>query len=406
MKIGIIKETKIPEDNRVALTPKQVQLLEKQFPQVQLVVQSSEIRAIGDEEYKNAGIDVSEDLTDCDVLFGIKEADIYSLLPDKHYFFFGHIAKEQPYNQPLIKKMMDLNITFTDYEYLVDENNVRLCAFGWWAGVVGVYNTLRAYGLRFNSFELPKPDKTFTLEFLLSEARKHNYCPLKIIVTGNGRVSQGAQYVLDNIGIRKEAPANFLNPDVEESPSSYTVLGLPELVRPINKESSFNRQEFREDPSLYESNFMQYAKVANVFIPCHFWQPGNPVYLSKTDLKNKSMNIKIIGDVTCDIEGSIESTLRPATHDDPFYDYNPDTEQEEIAFSSDRNITVMAVDTLPNALAIDTSEYFGQTLIESVFPDVLGMDSLNSKVIERATILKKGQLTEKFEYLYNYASGN
>lgn len=403
MKIGIIKETKIREDNRVALTPAQIRLLKKHFPQVQFAMQASTIRAIKDEEYKNAGIDVLDNLTDCDILLGIKEADIYSLIPNKHYFFFGHIAKQQPYNKPLIKKMMELNITFTDYEYLVDDNNIRLCAFGWWAGIVGVYNTLKAYGIRFNIFELPKPDKTFTLEYMLKEAIKHNYLSLKIVITGNGRVSQGAQYFLDSIGIRKETSFDFLNQNREEGVPTYTVLGLPELVRPIDKTQTYYRHDFKENPSLYESTFMQYARIADVFIPCHFWKPGDPIYLSKSDLKDKSVKIKIIGDVTCDIGGSVESTLRSTTHDEPFYDYNPKTEQEESAFSSEQNITIMAIDTLSNALAIDTSNYFGEALMKYILEDILKNNNDKTRIIQRATILENGKLTKQFQYLENYA---
>ena len=164
VKIGIIKETKTPIDNRVALNPMEIVALKERYPQAEFYVQHSDIRAYTDEEYSQLGIPVVESLENCDVLFGIKEASLESLLPNKHYFFFGHIAKEQPYNRPLIKKMMELGITFSDYEYLVDDEGQRLCAFGWWAGVVGAYNTIRAYGLRTLKFELEKPTRTFTLD--------------------------------------------------------------------------------------------------------------------------------------------------------------------------------------------------------------------------------------------------
>ena len=404
MKIGIIKETKIPEDNRVALTPKQIQILKECNPHVDFIVQPSELRAIGDDEYREAGINVSDDLKACDILFGIKEADVNTLIPNKHYFFFGHIAKMQPYNRPLIKKMIDLNITFTDYEYLVDNNNFRLCAFGWWAGVVGAYNTLRAYGIRSDAFELPKPNKKFTLDYLLSEVRKHQYDTLKIVVTGNGRVSQGAQFVLDNIGIKKIEAQEFLNLEDEEKMPVYTVLGLSDLVTHKEEEAFFDRTDFKLNPTLYKSCFLPYAYIANVFIPCHFWQPDHPIYLSKDDLKDKNLNLKIIGDVTCDIDGSVASTIKPSTHDNPFYDYNPKTGQEESSFSSENNITIMAVDTLPNALAIDTSNYFGESLMKYIFEDLLTKNIEQNAVIARATILKKGKLTDKYSYLHDYAS--
>lgn len=401
MKIGIIKETKVPEDNRVALTPDEIVTLQQQFPACEIVVQRSDIRAYTDEEYACKGIKLVERVDDCDVLFGIKEADIESLIPDKHYFFFGHIAKKQPYNRSLIKKMMALGITFTDYEYLVDECNVRLCAFGWWAGVVGVYNTLRAYGLRNRTFELPKPDKRFTLSYMLEEAKKPIYSYLKIVVTGNGRVSHGAQHFLDEVGIKRVQPQEFLEEDFEYP--VYTVVKLPDIVCHVDGVSVFDREEFHTSPSLYKSNFFPYAKVANVLISCHYWGPEDPVYLKKEDLRNPEVKIKVIGDVTCDIMGSVQSTLRASTHQNPFYDYNPYAEKEEEAFSSDKNITVMAVDTLPNALALDTSEYFGKTLVKYVIEDILNGRMESSDVIERATILKNGKLTERFAYLRDYA---
>ena len=229
-KIGILKETKTPVDNRVALSPKEIIALKEQYPQSEFYVQRSDIRAYTDEEYSQLGIPVVESLDDCDVLFGIKEAHIDSLLPNKHYFFFGHIAKMQPYNQPLIKKMIELGITFSDYEYLVDDNNVRLCAFGWWAGVVGAYNTIRAYGIRTRKFELEKPSRTFTLEKLLANVKEVlPLCNTSVLVTGNGRVSQGAQYVLQQMGAKELVPQDFLQRD-DSCQLIYTVLKTPELV--------------------------------------------------------------------------------------------------------------------------------------------------------------------------------
>ncbi len=198
MKIALIKETKTPVDNRVALSPKQVAELNKRFPQHQIVVQASDIRAYSDDEYRAEGVQVCYNVSDADVLFGIKEAKIDSLIPDKHYFFFGHIAKKQEYNRPLLQAFMQKHITFCDYEYLVDDNNIRVCAFGWWAGVVGVYYTLRGYGLKHHLYELPKPDRRFTLDQLLANLKKVQLPKVKLLVTGAGRVSQGAQYVLDN----------------------------------------------------------------------------------------------------------------------------------------------------------------------------------------------------------------
>lgn len=400
MKIGIIKETKTPVDNRVALTPEQVAKLQKDFPDSEFCVQTSDIRAYNDDEYRKLGVKVVNNVDDCDILFGIKEATKESLIPNKHYFFFGHIAKMQEYNRPLLHEMIRKNITFSDYEYLVDDKNQRVCAFGWWAGVVGVYYTLRGYGLRTGKFSLPKPDLKFTLEILIKTLREIELPAIKVLVTGNGRVSHGAQYVLENIKSRKLSQEEFLNTDnVEEL--TYCAVDVDGLVkRKDGKEFSFD--DFTKNPQDYESNFMKWAKTSDLFISAHFWAPEAPVYLSEEDLKNNDLRIKMIGDVTCDIMGSIKSTIRSSTHADPYYDYNPITQKEEPAFSSDSNITVMAVDTCPNALALDTSAYFGEMLIKHVFVPMLKNEK--SAVIERSTILEEGKLTERFSYLKEFAT--
>lgn len=399
MKIALIKETKTPVDNRVALAPKQVAELNKQFPQHQIVVQASDIRAFSDDEYRAEGVAVLKDVSDADILFGIKEAKIESLIPNKHYFFFGHVAKMQEYNRPLLQAFMQKHITFCDYEYLVDDNNIRVCAFGWWAGIVGVYYTLRGYGLKHKLFELPKPDRRFTLNQLLESLKGIELPKVKLMVTGAGRVSQGAQHVLEIIGAHKMTEEEFLS-DMPINTLSYCVADVDRLVKRKDG-AAFSWNDFTHNAKAYESDFMRFAKKTDVLLCAHFWGPEAPVYLSEEDLRHKEMRIRMLGDVTCDIKGSVKSTVRPSTHDDPYYDYNPMTEQDEPAFSSENNITVMAVDTCPNALAIDTSEYFGSMLMKHVFEPLLKGE--HSEVIDRSMILKDGQLTPRFDYLKGFA---
>lgn len=401
MKIGLIRETKIPMDNRVALTPYQVKMLQNLYEGTQFCVQSSMTRSYSDEEYRELGIEVVEDVSDCDVLLGIKEADIATLLPAKHYFFFGHIAKMQPYNRSLLQHMMKLGITFSDYEYLVDENGKRVCAFGWWAGVVGVYNTLRAYGLKYSLFALEKPDKNFTLDLLIERLRGIELPAIKILLTGNGRVSHGAQLVLNKMGVKELPVGDYLNVDAETP--CFCVADIDQLVCTKDGErGNFDFLHFKAYPHEYVSDFERFYCVSDILISCHFWAPEQPVYLDVKDLSDIRNKIKVIGDVTCDINGSIKSTLRSSTHAEPFYDYNPQTGTEEKAFSDSKNITVMAVDTLPNALARDTSDYFGKLLIQHVIVPLC--TSQNLDVIERATILKDGKLTERFNYLKDFAN--
>lgn len=401
VKIGLIKETKIPVDNRVALNPEQIKKLNTKYPLHKIVVQSSDIRAFSDDEYREAGVEVVNDVADCDILFGIKEANLESLIPNKQYYFFGHFAKMQEYNLPLLQTIIRDKITFFDYEYLVDESGKRVCAFGWWAGAVGVYYTLRGYGLKYHTFELPKPDLKFTLAELLDNLKKIDLPCVKVLVTGDGRVSQGAQYVLNNIGACKLADKEYLSKTTVDE-LSYCVVKADKLVK--RKDGApFNRSDFEMNAQGYESDFNKWAKSTDVLICAHFWAPNAPVYLSEDDLRREDLRIRMIGDVTCDIKGSIKSTVKPATHSDPYYDYNPFSEQAEPAFSSEHNLTVMAVDTCPNALATDTSTYFGEMLIKHVFEPLL--EGKESKIIEGAKIVEKGILTDKFAYLNDFALG-
>ena len=402
MIIGLLKETKTPVDNRVALTPVQVAQLNKAYLNSEIIVQSSDIRAFSDDEYRKAGVKVVEDISDCDVLFGIKEAKISTLIPHKHYVFFGHIAKRQEYNRPLLKAFLNKDITFTDYEYLVDDNNIRLCAFGWWAGVVGVYYTLRGYGLKTGTFKLPKPDIKFTLEQLINNLQKIELPRVKLLVTGAGRVSLGAQYVLEKIGGVRVGKNEYLN-DEKVNTLTYTVADADLLVKRKDG-AQFSWDNFIKNPQEYESDFMRWAKYTDILICAHFWAPDAPVYLSVDDLRSVDNKIRMIGDVTCDIMGSVKSTIRPATHAEPYYDYNPLTAKEEPLFTNKGNITVEAVDTCPNALPMDASEFFGSMLIPHVFKPLLEGRGEDSEVIRRATIVHKGELTPKYSYLKEFAT--
>ena len=404
MKIGLLKETKIPEDNRVALTPAQVKKLNDRFPESEIVVQSSDIRAFSDDDYRTFGVKVVDDVSDCDVLMGIKEAQIDSLIPNKHYFFFGHIAKLQEYNRPLLQAFMNKGITFSDYEYLVDENNERVCAFGWWAGVVGTYYTLRGYELKEGRDSLPKPNRTFTLAQLRQALITAKLPRVKILITGNGRVAQGATYVMRECCRAEELTYEEFMSDEPVDHISFHRASPEELVK--HKEGKpYVRKEFRAHPEEYVSDFIKFAKYTDIFIPCHYWDPHAPVYLEQEDFMKYNLPVKVIGDITCDICGSVKSTIRPATHANPYYDFNPITRKEEPAFSSQGNITIMAVDTCPNALAIDASGYFGDMLTPFVFEPLLSGTASESSIINKSTIVKDGKLTERFAYLQDFANG-
>lgn len=400
MKIGLLRETKDPVDNRVALTPGQAAALMARYPAVSVVAQASPIRAYADAEYGSAGVPVVEDLSDCDLLLGIKEAAIGSLLAGRHYVFFGHLAKMQPYNRPLLQAMIRRGITFSDYEYMVDEAGERVCAFGWWAGVVGVYLTLRGYGLRTGAYALPAPDRQFTLEKLRQHLQAIELPKVKVLVTGGGRVATGARYILDEIGA-VGLPTDAYLAVREVDRLTYTLADADALVRPLAEGQGFSFAHFKQHPQLYRSDFRRFAAASDLLVCGHFWAPGEPVYLTPDDFLAPDFRIRLIGDITCDIQGSIQSTLRASTHEAPYYDYDPLTRSEAPAFSSPRHVTVMAVDTCPNALARDTSAYFGDRLVEQVLTPLLEQGA--SAVLDRSTILADGRLTPSFAYLSSFA---
>ncbi len=400
VKIGILKEGKIPIDRRVPIIPTQAKEILEKFENVQIVVQKSDIRCYADEDYSKLGIPVVDDVTDCDILLGVKEVPIKNLIPEKTYFFFSHTTKEQPYNQKLLKEILNNKIRLIDYEQLTDENKTRIVAFGRYAGLVGAYNGILTYGKRYNRFSLRPAHECFDLADLKTEYKKVKLPAIKIIVTGGGRVSRGAMEVLDGMKIRKVTPANFLNQLYKEP--VYAQLNS----RDYNKAkdgSDFNRSDFYNQPEGYESDFMKYAEVADLLIAGAYWDPDAPVLFHRKDIVKSTFKIKVIADITCDIEGSIPSTKQPSTIDNPIYDYNPEEDKVEPPLKDEGNITVMAVDNLPCELPRDASTDFGREIVDNVLPHLLGDDS--KEVIKRATITENGGLTDKFKYLTNYANG-
>lgn len=402
-RIGIIRETKIPTDNRTPLTPAQCKELLSTYSDLEILVQPSDLRVFSDEEYRQAGAVISEDMTTCDYLFGVKEVNIDALIPDKHYFFFAHIGKQQPYNKELCRAMIEKKVTLTDYEYLTDRAKKRLVSFSFWAGVMGVYNTLRLYGLRHRLFKLPAPDKKFTVADILNNGRPainsmklNPKTKVRILVTGQGRASHGGQFILKELGIRQLSVPAYLCTDTKEP--VFTVASTADLVR--RKDGKFyDRADFKAHPESYTSDFRKFAYATTIFIPCHFWAPEHPKYFTR-DLFSTS-NIDVVGDVTCDIKGSVESTIRPSTHQSPFYGIDVNGGFEETPYSTIGTIGVMAVDTLPNAIPFEASKSFGEKLLDHVFPALLGEDK--EEVIARATLISNGELTEPFRYLKDFA---
>lgn len=400
MKIGILREEKIPFDKRVPLTPVQCKYLLEENASLQLVVQPSPHRCYTDEEYQRQGVQLQEDLSGCDLLMGVKEVPVERLIPGRKYLFFSHTIKKQEHNRGLLKAVLNKHIELIDYECLVDREGHRVIGFGRYAGLVGAYNGIMAYGLKYGLFELKPAHRCHDKKELYKELESINLPNIKIVVTGGGRVANGALELLGVMGMRKVTAFEFLNYSFREP--VYVQLHSRDYYK--RKDGSpFTPEDFYRNPGSYECTFSSensFAGHCDLLIHCTFWDPRAPLLFTREEMREPRFRISVIADITCDINGSIPSTTRPSTIEDKFYGYNPDTEKIEEAFGPS-TITVMAIDNLPCELPRDASEGFGKHLMERVMPFLINSDD---GLIARATITREGALTPAFAYLKDFAS--
>ena len=399
IKFALIAERKTPPDRRVVFSPEKLQEVVQKFPEASFKIEHSDIRIFSDQQYREAGFEVSEDVSDCDILLGVKEVPVYNLIPDKKYFFFSHTIKKQPYNRDLLREILKKNIELYDHEVIKKENGQRLIGFGRYAGIVGTYNAIRALGLRDQTFQLPKVEQLPDLASVLEELNPVEIPPLKIVLTGIGKVAHGAMEILDYLGIKKVKAEDYL----------HTTFPYPVYcqldVMDYNKRrdgQDWKVQEFYDHPEEFESDFGRFAKVSDIFIAGHFYGTGAPVFFSKEQAKAPDFKIKLVADISCDINGPIASTIRPSTIAEPIYGYDPET-GAETDFRKKGAITVMAVDNLPCELPKDASEGFGEMFLNSVIPAFFNGDK--DGVLERARMTKNGKLTPRFQYLEDFVNG-
>jgi len=399
MKLGVIREGKVPVDRRVVLLPKQCKRIEALYPNVKVFVQSSVVRCIKDEEYEAEGIPVLENMDECDVLLGVKEVPIKDLIPNKTYLFFSHTIKKQEANRKLLQAILAKNIRLIDYECLVDADDERIIAFGRYAGIIGAYHAFRTWGLKYKRYELHRAIDCKDYQELLQELKKVKLSPIKIALTGRGRSGRGALEIIKALNIRQVDTKEYLEKEFNEP--VFVHLASSDYYKPKNHRIPF--EVFYENPEFFDGNFLPFAEKTDLFISTHFWHPKAEPLFKLTDIQKPEFRIRIIADITCDIGGSIPTTIRTSTIADPLYDINPQTLQEERAFSRPENITVMAVDNLPTELPFSASEDFGNQFIEKVLPHFFNNDA--EKVLEKATIAQNGQLTPRFAYLQDYVAG-
>ena len=399
MKFAIIKERKNPPDRRVVFSPEKLAAARNQFPQAKFVVESSDIRIFPDSAYEALGFKVTEDVSDCDVMIGVKEVPIDALIPNKKYFYFSHTIKKQPYNRKLLQAMLDKNIDMYDHETIVKKSGARLIGFGRYAGLVGAYNGFRALGLRDHLFNLPKVETLPDLDAVKAELDNIQLPNIKILLSGTGKVAQGAKEILDHLQIKEVSDALYLTSEFTEP--VYCLVDVMEYNK--RKDGKVGEKwAFYKDPTGYESNFMPYAKETDFFIAGHFYGNNAPYLFTRKDAKHPDFRINLIADISCDVDGPVASTLRASTIADPFYGYDPQTEKE-VAFNAEGAITVMAVDNLPCELPKDASEGFGDMFLEHVIPAFFNNDERG--ILKRAKITENGKLTDRFSYLQDFVDG-
>jgi len=399
MKFGIIKERKNPPDRRVVFSPDELARLKQIHQGVSVKVESSDIRVFTDAQYKNMGIEVTNDISDCDVFFGVKEVPVEYLIPNKSYFFFSHTLKKQPHNQKLLKALLEKNIDFYDHETIVNTHNFRLIGFGKYAGIVGAYNSIRAFGIKFELFKLPKAETLSGKEDIIAHLKRLVLPPIKIVNTGTGKVGSGVKEVLDAIKIKEVSVENYLTKTYTQP--VYTQIDVLDYnVRKDGSVLDFN--DFFQNPQDYVSNFERFTKVSDIYITGHFHANEAPNILTREMLQSKDCKIKVVADISCDVDGSIACTLRSSTIADPLYGYLP-IENKEVDVFHPAAIVVMAVDNLPCELPKDASEGFGEMFMEHVIPAFFDGDK--DGVLQRAKMTENGKLTPRFSYLQNYVDG-
>ena len=400
--IGIIKESR-SDENRTPLVPEHIKKLKSKYPYLNIVVQPSKKRCFSDDEYKSKGAIINEDLSDCSIIFGVKEIDTRVLMNNKTYIFFSHtykLNKETLNNaqgtpgmdkKELLKSVLEKKIKLIDYENIRDKNSSRYLGFGRFAGIVGCYNTLNLCLELFNKQPLARAHRINSYERLISNLKNLYFPNMKVLVTGDGRVAKGVIEVLRQTNIKEVSKEKFQN-DNFDNPVFCNLETKDYVVSNLNKE--FDLNHFIKYPKEYKSCALQYLKEADVFISAHYWDPTSPKIFNQNDL-NKLNHLKVVGDITCDVDGSVPTTIRSSTIDKPNFYIDRNTFKETIG----EGLAIMAVDNLPSELPRDSSKEFGDGIVNEVIPYILNED--DGRILN-ATITQNGSFLEKYNYLHDY----
>ena len=310
--IGLIREGKVPPDKRVPLTPKQCKKLQDLYPNLEIIVQPSPIRAYADSAYAEQGVRLEEDLSEADIIMGVKEVNIEDLIPNKKFLFFSHTIKKQPYNRDLLRAIIEKKIQLIDYEALRNKTGKRIIGFGRYAGIVGCYNGFRAYGMKHNLFQLKKASDCADRKEVEEELKKVSLpADTRIVLTGFGRVGHGAREIMDLLPIKEVTPSEFLGNSIEGP--MFTHLEVEDYYSRRDG-GEFNKSEFYSNPELYKSVFPDFLSKTDMYIPCHYWSDKADFIITRDDLKSESSRLSVVADISCDIDGPVACTIRPSTN--------------------------------------------------------------------------------------------
>jgi saccharopine dehydrogenase (NAD+, L-lysine forming) len=396
LQIGLIREGKIPADNRVALTPAQCKWLHKNFDSIRVVAQHSDTRCFSDKEYTMAGVEIKEDIADCDVLMGIKEVPAEQLIANKTYLFFSHTKKAQEHNRKLFQAIIKNKITLIDYECLTHEDGQRILGFGFFAGIVGAHNGMMAYGKRTGLYNLNRVYQQKDYRNLIHTYFGLKLPKLKIAVTGSGRVAHGVLEIMNLMGIHEVDPFEYLHRQFDY-PVYVDLKGRDLYAR--KDDGTYNRDDFHLHPDQYKCLFSPFAKQTDILMNGVYWDKNIPPLFTVEEFQSEAFSIKTIADITNDYHGSIAVNIGDSSIEDPIYGVDKKTLEKTLPYQNSV-VDLMAVGNLPNELPRDASRYFGEQLIKFVLEDLV---EGSSSIIERATMVKQGNLMQAYGYLKGYA---
>ena len=397
--IGIVRESR-NDENRTPLVPEHIKKYKESNPNINFIIQPSNSRCFSDEEYELCGAKINENLNECSIIFGVKEIDPNILINNRTYLFFSHtfkINKQQKniekHKKDLLLSILNKKITLIDYENIRGKNGTRCLGFGRFAGIVGCYNTLNLLLKVLGKQSLASAYKINDYERLVLNLKNLYFPKTKILVTGDGRVAKGVIELLNQTNIKAVSKKDFLEKKFDQP--IFCNLETKDYVT-NNSSTNFNLEHFINNPQDYSSSALQYLKKTDILISAHYWDPSSPKIFENEDLKDLQ-NLKIVGDITCDINGSVPTTIRSTTIEEPNYwieRYN----LKEIDENND-GIAVMAVDNLPSELPRDSSTEFSEGIINEVLPFLLKED--DGRILN-GTITTDGSFLEKYNYLNDY----